>query len=478
MFFSSGFTVKSTSFRPCKVLYHSTCIKVGPPFKSRHFGKGTNGLQYPPCATNLPFICELCTTRTQIGRELDPHLPSDWQLLRLERMRMIDSAHAWAPRTLQNACRTVQRIDNFFTSYDLPSVHHQLHLPSLPHPPLNISIPLFWSMEHHTSTPSSRSQGLTPTWNTSRAQRSALSLYSAWTAAFCYPADHYRDGDNRVLSSPSISPSDNILSRFTASGLGSRLGTESRPSQALTYQHLTWNQQYRRNLLRSCTSLLATYDLVAAQCVELIAWLGWLRASELFNLRMDDIELVSPDKGIIYGLPPHVGAVLLQLLPSTKSSRNKQVDVVISWTTASGLSLGRWLSKLFHIIHRLGWGSSSGFLFRSHSPSSKWTSHYFRTNHLYPLLHLQYLEGDVTLRHINTTSSSDIPYHFYSMHSYRRGAETFPTRKRAGCKRKATLTERINHGRWRIKNTDREDMPTHYSGPSIEDRIFLSLLCY
>ena len=143
MFFSSGFKVKSISFRPCKVLYHPTCIKVGPPFKSRHFGKGTNGLQYPPCATTLPFICELCTTRTQIGRELDPHLPSDWQLLRLERMRMIDAAHAWAPRTLQNACRTIHCIDDFFTSCALPSIHHQLHLPSLPHPPLNISIPLF-----------------------------------------------------------------------------------------------------------------------------------------------------------------------------------------------------------------------------------------------------------------------------------------------------------------------------------------------
>ena len=84
MFAQSGFQVKGKSFRPCKVIYHATCIKVGSPFTSRHFGRGTNGLQYPPCATNLPFICELCTTRTQIGRELDPLLPSDLQLLQLE----------------------------------------------------------------------------------------------------------------------------------------------------------------------------------------------------------------------------------------------------------------------------------------------------------------------------------------------------------------------------------------------------------
>ena len=193
---------------------------------------------------------------------------------------------------------------------------------------------------------------------------------------------------------------------------------------------------------------------------------------------MKDIELVAPRDGAIYGLPPKVGVILLQLLPSTKTSRNKQVDVVIAWVTASGLNLGLWLSQLFKLLHQLHWASPSCYLFRSTSPSSKWTSQYFRSNHLYPLLHLQYLEGDVTLRHINTTSSFDIPYHFYSMHSYHRGAETFLTRKRQGCKRKATLTERINHGRWRIKNTGREDMPTHYSEPSIEDRIYLTLLCY
>ena len=478
MFFDTGFTINTTLYRPCRVMYHPQCVKVGPPFSSRHFGKGTNGLQFPPCATIFPFICELCTVRTQAGRELDPHIPSDFQLLRLERMRMIDAAHAWAPRTLQNACGTIRRTDKFYSSVNLPSTYHQLQLPSLLHPPLDISIPVFWCMESHTSTPSSRSQGLTPSWNSSRIHRSALSLYSAWTAAFCFPHNHYRDNDKRVLSASSVSPSDNILSRFTASGLGSRLGTESRPSQALTYAHITWNQKYRSTLLRSCTSLHASYELVGAQCVELIAWLGWLRASELFNLKMNDVELVPPKHGAIYGLPPNVGAIFLKLLPSTKSSRNKQVDVVIAWTTSSGLCLGYWLSYLFQILHRLNWASPSCCLFRSNTSSSKWTSHYFRTNHLYPLLHLQYLEGDVTLRHINTTSSFDIPYHFYSMHSYRRGAETFPTRKRSGCKRKATITERINHGRWRIKNTGSEDMPTHYSEPSIEDRIFLTLLCY
>ena len=420
IFSHRGFTINKHAYQPCGVVYHPKCITVGTPFKTRHFGKGTKGLQYPPCATILPFICELCTVRTHLGRELDPYVPSDTLLLKLERMRMVDAAHAWAPRTLENSCRTLRRIEKFFTSCHLPSIHHQLHLPSLQHPPLDIAIPLFWSMEHYTTYPSS-TNGNVPTWNTGRSQRSALSVYSSWIAAFCYPQHSYKDNENRVLSVMSISPSDNILSRMTAGGIGSRLGTESRPSQPLSHHHIHWNQSYRHNLLTAKSSLLLQYEIVSAQCVELIAWLGWLRSSELFKLRMEDIELVPPKNGAVYNLPPHVGAILFTLLPSTKSSRNRQVDIVIAWQTSSGLCLGYWLSRLFSLLHQLQWSDPKCYIFRS-STNSPWSSLYFRTNHLYPLLHLQHIEGDATLCHINVTSSTDIPYHFYSLHSYRHGA--------------------------------------------------------
>ena len=93
-FYSSGFTLNSIVFKPCRVYYHPKCVKVGAPFRTRQFGKGTNGMQYPPCATNLPFICELCTVRTHLGREPDAHCSTDMTLLMLERMRMIDAAHS------------------------------------------------------------------------------------------------------------------------------------------------------------------------------------------------------------------------------------------------------------------------------------------------------------------------------------------------------------------------------------------------
>ena len=388
LFHTSCFKIVTTTFTPCQITYHSKCIKIGSPFSTRHFGKGTKGLQYPPCATSLPFICELCTTRAQLRRELDPCCSEDKTLLHLERMRMIDVAHAWAPRTLDNACRNLRRTNNFFITHHLPTLQQQLHLPTLNHPPLDVSITIYWSMIHHTTFPSSHSRGFAPTWNTARSQRSSLSLYCAWTSAFCFPHNTYKDGDNKILSAPSVCPSDNILSRLSASGISSRLGTESRPSQALTYAHITWNQKYRKDLLLNCSSLLQKYDLIAAQCAELLAWLGWLRASELFTIRRDDVELVPPSNGAVYGLPPTVGAILFQLLPSTKSSRNKQIDIVISWETSSGLNLGYWLLCLFKIMNKLEWTSPQSFLFRSTSESTHWSSHYFRTNHLYPLLHL------------------------------------------------------------------------------------------
>ena len=94
---------------------------------------------------------------------------------------------------------------------------------------------------------------------------------------------------------------------MTAGGIGSRLGTESRPSQALSHSHVHWNQNHRLHQLTSNSSLLLHYEIVAAQCVELIAWLGWLCSSEIFNLKTEDMELVSPPEGAVYNLPPKVG---------------------------------------------------------------------------------------------------------------------------------------------------------------------------
>ena len=187
--------------------------------------------------------------------------------------------------------------------------------------------------------------------------------------------------------------------------------------------------------------------------------------------------MVPPSKCAAYSLPPKVGAVLLRLLPSTKSSRNKQVYVVMTWEISSGSRLGYWLSQLLAILQELKWYDPSCYLFRTPS-NTPWTSRYFRIHHLYPLIHLQYVNGDATLRHINLTPAHDLSYYFFSMHSYRRGAETHCSRKRDGCARKAHPNGAIEHARWRVCNTGSEDIPTHYRELVAEDRAYLTLLCF
>jgi hypothetical protein len=83
---------------PATVSYHATCIGVEPPFWSCYWVL-THGLFFPKTLAGYPFICELCTIRTNIGPT--PLLSGVMNaLMMLERMQLIDTAHSWAPKRL------------------------------------------------------------------------------------------------------------------------------------------------------------------------------------------------------------------------------------------------------------------------------------------------------------------------------------------------------------------------------------------
>ena len=50
--------------------------------------------------------------------------------------------------------------------------------------------------------------------------------------------------------------------------------------------------------------------------------------------------MVPLGKGGMYSVHSNLGAILLQLLPSTKSSRSKEVDVAIDFQIAFSLNFG------------------------------------------------------------------------------------------------------------------------------------------
>jgi hypothetical protein len=70
MFHRTGFSSidDATHFKPCASEYHLTCVKLGLPFYTRL--KGNGGLSLPPFENLQHFICEACTVRAQLQREL------------------------------------------------------------------------------------------------------------------------------------------------------------------------------------------------------------------------------------------------------------------------------------------------------------------------------------------------------------------------------------------------------------------------
>ena len=63
----------------------------------------------------------------------------------------------------------------------------------------------------------------------------------------------------------------------------------------------------------------------------------------------------------------------------------------------------------------------------------------------------------------------------YSCHSWRRGAESFVRKRRAGLnQRAASKLEQYEHARWKLKS---EAIHSRYTELNLEDRLAITLLC-
>lgn len=477
MFHSSGFTLSSRQFRPCGSKYHAGCIRVGPPFTSRLI-KGCRGLEYPSKMTAFPYICESCSVRAILQRELE-NSAADLKLLSLERMRSIDMAHNWATSTMDGVSRHLAHLNLFGT-------HHGITIcppPLLQHPSTSPIIPILWAIEDYTLklSTSKRVKHLpdaTITYNSARHLQSAASAFFAWSSMLQFSDYMFMTTDHRIMGNDYISPTDLLIATFTNKGMKTRLGATTTPSVALQYHHVQYNLDFRCRQLQglSPTDLLLRYDLVAACLTEILAWGGWLRASELFNLTVKDITVCLPENGARHNLPPGVGALFLKLLPTTKSSQFTTADVILASSFSSGLSPLFWWQQTLAILATLGWNQPDSFVFR-HTTGVAWDSAFFRHKHLYPLLRLQQLEGDHALSPFNDEPGNTIADKFYSFHTYRRGGRTHVSRHRPMCRRAARKAEVDEHGRWRSKGKVSADMATHYREWTVEDRIYITLLC-
>jgi hypothetical protein len=113
----NGYELDGASFSPRGNQYDPECIQIGKTFKTI-LVRATLGVQYLPAMTCFPFICESCTVRTVLRRELT-WMAGDIQLLMLERMRLVDMAQASDWLTLQGAARYLGWLSNFGQKYGI-----------------------------------------------------------------------------------------------------------------------------------------------------------------------------------------------------------------------------------------------------------------------------------------------------------------------------------------------------------------------
>jgi len=147
-FASTGFPLSDGSIAcPCHAYYHSKCIRAGAPFTTR--SEVDAGLTFPYVSTFSRFICELCTVRSVLGREL--HTIRDGVLLRLERMRLIDQAHYWSASTHKQYQNHLRHLAQFDQLHDT----NILSVSPLLAPPAGPEIPLQWFQECYSLRPAS-----------------------------------------------------------------------------------------------------------------------------------------------------------------------------------------------------------------------------------------------------------------------------------------------------------------------------------
>jgi hypothetical protein len=235
-----------------------------------------------------------------------------------------------------------------------------------------------------------------------------------------------------------------------------------------------WLDRYYDSLYLAASDRKERRLACTAAVTHLASNLGWLRALETFGLQWQDLTVVPPHMGPSVGLPPGVGILLLKLLEQTKSMQFAIADVVIAFTTASGLSLGTWLARL-RAESTPGQVGVGAHIIASHD-GTPWTSHFYRHRYLYPALAVCRANGDSFLCTIDDTPGNTIALRFWSFNTQRRSGRSEVSKKRLWTLRAATPAEVVEHGRWRISRSSL-GMPLAYLEWSVEDRVCVTIVC-
>jgi hypothetical protein len=320
-------------------------------------------------------------------------------------------------------------------------------------------------------------QGNRIKFNTVRMLRSASSLYYTLDLHAAYPGRVQRERKRDEVRD-FVMPSEESQATFATKGMARRLGIQTKQSWALSHVHVAYLNTHFHRVYAGSESWTYQHEVACAATANLLAYLGWLRAMELFSAQADDLTVVAPRDGEIHGLPAYVGAVLLNLLQETKTDPCHVANLVMPYETLSGLDLGFWAEELKKFQP-----AKEGHLFSTtHNP--RWTSQYFRKVYLWPLLEQMKVEGEPSLQIFGDAPGTRIRDKVYSIHSYHRAGRSRVSRnarhdepKPRGTRR-ATDTEIYEHGRWVKRGTGvAEDMAATYNQWSLVERLAITMLC-
>jgi hypothetical protein len=451
----------------CGSVYHTACFFAGDPFLTRL--KDNKGLCYPRRAdpSMFPnFICEACQVRAILQRELRFTAP-DVHLLRLERMRILDTMNRLAEGSHRAYKYSIRRLQRFELQYEV----RILRPTPLLAPSRSSCVPLMWAQLNHTLQPG-KEAGSRVALSSARQSRSAVASYYTWDLAMSRPERATAAGSGTQLALH-VLPTEELCYTHFSAGLRRRMGTSATKSTALRFQHIQFLDAQFDTMYRSAPNLATSHEAAAAGTANLLFWLGWVRSNEGFSLTSSDVKITDPHHGPRKGLPIGVGVVEIRLLPETKSNSAATADIIVAYTCWSGLSLGLWLERL------LVFAPTDGTHLFSTPAKKLWSSAYYRTRHVYCHLEVLRAMGDPSMAVFSDAPGHRVPELIYSMHSWRRGADTFvqqftPTRQL----RKARGPEIYEHARWRklIKQTG-EEMHIHYREWGVPERISLTQLC-
>ena len=404
------------------------------------------------------FICEACTVRAFLQRELRPN---DLRLLLLERMRMIDIAWNWQMGTHISYQTHLNKITSFEERYGV-TVLRPLKPKRPPTPP---DIPLMWCLEERSlqmASHISRGGEVGPvSFGTIRGIRSAAAQFYQVNALVGAPYSSMLNKEGKLIHQV-CRPTDGAALAMFAKGLSKRIGTEVMQSKPLTQEQVMGfdeelNSQFALPLERH-----VLLDIARAGLMNCFMWLGWLRPQECLDLTRTDVKrIISGDDE--YDLPPGVNVLQLRLSPETKSSPDRRADVIIASPTNGGLNALRWF---FRVTNMMDTEDKKLFMTRR---KASWKSTYFKNEYLIP-----YLEQR------ERGSSTAIDY--FSLNCYRRGARTHVDNiilnrsllRRSGFTESALKAMIYEHGRWRMSSSS-DPIDVTYRGWSIEQRLRLTL---